>query len=72
MVDIPFDGEKDTGVEPPAIPLSRELVMIRLSLDTTMVGSFGGSGVTHELVWPCPGELGKAWFVLRDEGEVKH
>ena len=36
-----------------------------------MVGSSSGSGATHELVWPCPGELGKAWFVLRDEEEVK-
>ena len=45
--------------------------MIRSSLDTMMVGSSGRSGVTRELVWPCPGESGKAWFVLRDEKEVK-
>ena len=45
--------------------------MIRLSLDTAMAGSSGGSGVTHELVWPCPYEPGKAWSVLRDEEEVK-
>ena len=36
-----------------------------------MAGSSSGSGVTHELVWPCPRELGKAWFVLRDEEVVK-
>ena len=45
--------------------------MIWSSLDTMMVGSSSESGVTHELVWPCPGELGKAWFILRDEEEVK-
>ena len=28
VVDIPFSGEEYTRVEPPAIPLSRELVMI--------------------------------------------
>ena len=27
--------------------------------------------MTHELVWPCPGEPGKAQFILRDEEEVK-
>ena len=60
MADIPFDDEEDTGVEPPAIPPSRELVMIQLSLDTVMAGSSSESGATHESVWPCPGELGKA------------
>ena len=45
--------------------------MIRSSHDTTMVGSSSGSGATHELVWPCPGEPGKAWFILRNEEEVK-
>ena len=28
-------------------------------------------GATHEQVWPCPGEPGKARFILRDEEEVK-
>ena len=70
-VDIPFDGEEDTGVEAPAIPPSRELVMIRSSHDTAMAGSSNGLGATHELVWPCPGEPGKTRFVLRDEDEVK-
>ena len=36
-----------------------------------MDGSSSVSGVTHELVWPCPSESGKAQFVLRDEEEVK-
>jgi len=45
--------------------------MIRSSLDTAMAGSSSRSGVTRELVWPCPGELGKARFILRDEEEVK-
>ena len=71
VADIPFDGEEDTGVEPPAIPPSWELVMIRSSLDTTMAGSSSRSGATREMVWPCPGEPGKAWFVLHDEEEVK-
>ena len=71
VVDIPFDGEENTRVEPPAIPPSRELVMIRSSLDTTMAGSSSGSGVTHELVWPCPSKQGKAQFILHDKEEVK-
>ena len=71
MVDIPFDGEKDIGVEPLAIPSSQELVMIRSSLDTAMAGSFDESGATRDLVCPSPDELGKARFVLRDEEEVK-
>ena len=45
--------------------------MIWSSLDTMMAGSSGGSGVTHELVWPYPGEPKKAWFILRNEEEVK-
>ena len=45
--------------------------MIRSSLDTAMAGSSSGSGVTHELVWPCLDEPGKARFILRDEEEVK-
>ncbi|XP_066316564.1 uncharacterized protein [Miscanthus floridulus] len=36
-----------------------------------MAGSSSMLGVTHELVWPCPDELGKAWFILHDEEEVK-
>ena len=36
-----------------------------------MAGSSIRSGVTHELVWSCPGEPGKARFVLHDEEDVK-
>ena len=54
-VDIPFSDEEDTGVEPPAILPSQELVMIWSSHDIAMVRSSIGSGVTRELVWPCPG-----------------
>ena len=71
MVDIPLSGDEDIEVEQLAILPSWELVMIRSSHDTTMAGSSSGSGVTHELVWPCPDELGKAWFMLRGEEEVK-
>ena len=71
MVDIPFSSEEDIGVEPPAIPPSRKLVMIRSLHDTTMARSSSGSGATRELVWHCLGEPRKARFVLRDEEEVK-
>ena len=70
VVDIPFNGEEDTRVEPPDILSSRELVMIRSSLDTVMAGSFVGSGATHELVWPYPDDPRKARFILRDAEEV--
>ena len=36
-----------------------------------MARSSSKSGATHELLWPCPGKPGKAWFILRDEEEVK-
>ena len=45
--------------------------MIRSSHDTMMAGSSNGLGATHELVWPCPNEPGKARFILHDEEEVK-
>ena len=70
-MDIPFSDEENTEVEPLVIPPSWELVMIRSSHDTAMAGSSSGSGVTHELVWPCPSESRKAQFVLHDEEEVK-
>jgi len=70
-VEIPYSSEVGTGVESLAIPPSRELVMIRSSHDTTMARSSSGSGVTHELVWPCPGESGMARFILHDEEEVR-
>ena len=60
VVDIPFNSEEDTRVEPLAIPPSWELVMIRSSHDTAMDRCSSGSGATYELVWPCSSELGKA------------
>ena len=70
-VDIPFSSEEDTRVELLAILSSWELVMIRSLHDIAMAGSSSGLGATHELVWPCPGVLGKAQFVLHDEEELK-
>ena len=70
-MEIPYSSEAGTGVEPPAIPPSRELGMTQSSHDTMMVRSSSGSRATHELVWPCPGEPGKAQFVLHDEEEVR-
>ena len=69
-MEIPYSSEAGTGVEPPAILPSQELVMIWSSHDIAMAGSSSGSGVTHELVWPCPGDPRKAWFVLYDDKEV--
>ena len=34
-------------------------------------GPSSGSGATHELVWPYPGDPRKAWFILWDEEEVQ-
>ena len=70
-MEIPFSGEENAVVEPPAILPSRELVMIWSSHDATVVGSSSGSRASCELVWPCPGEPRKARFILHDEEEVK-
>ena len=70
IVEIPCSGEASIRVEPPTISPLQELAMIRSSHDIAMAGSSSGLGVTHELVWPCPGDLRKARFVLRDEEEV--
>ena len=45
--------------------------MIQSSHDIALAGSSSGSGATHELVWPCPSDPGKARFILHDEEEVK-
>ena len=71
VVEIPFSDEENTRVEPPVIPLSQELVMIRSSHDTMMARSSSGSGATRELVWPCLGVPRKAQFILHHEEEVK-
>jgi len=70
-VEIPFFGEENAGVEPPAILPSRELVMIRSSHDAVVARSSSESRASRELVWPCPSELGKARFVLHDEEKAK-
>ena len=44
--------------------------MVRSSHDVVVAGSSSGMGETHELVWPCPTNLRKARFVLRDGEEV--
>ena len=44
--------------------------MVRSSHDVAAAGSSSWLGATHELVWPYPGVLRKAQFVLRDEAEV--
>ena len=67
VVDIASNGEEDTGEMPPAVRPSRERSMIPLLVGATMAGSSGGSLATHELVWPHPGELRKAQFILCDE-----
>ena len=59
-----------TRVEPAAIPPSQELAMVQSSHDIAMARSSSGLGVTHELVWPYPGDPRKAWFILHDEEEV--
>ena len=46
----------------------------------TIIGAGGGPvsgrafqwvGATTDLVWPCPGDLRKVRFILRDEDEVQ-
>ena len=59
-------GEAGARLEPPVIPPLQELAVVRSS-----AGPSSGLEVTHELVWPCPGDLRKAWFILRDEEEVQ-
>ena len=65
VVEIPCPGEVGTRVEPPAIPPSHKLAMVRSS-----AGPSSGLGAMHDLVWPCPSDLRRAQFILRDEEEV--
>ena len=44
--------------------------MVQSLHDVAVARSSSGLGATHELVWPCPGDLKKAQFILRDEEEV--
>jgi len=64
--EIPYPSEVGTRVEPPAIPPLHELAVVWSSARPS-----SGSGVTHELVWPCPSDPRKAWFILWDEEEVQ-
>ena len=70
VVEIPYSGEAGAGVEPPTIPPSQELVVVRSSHNVVAARSSSGLGVTRELVWPYPGDPRKAWFILRDREEV--
>jgi len=70
IVEIPCSGEAGARVEPPAILPSQELVVVQSLHDVAVARSSSGLEVTHELVWPCLGDLRKARFILRDKEEV--
>ena len=70
IVEIPCCSKAGARVEPPSIPPSQELAVVRSSHDVAAAGSSSRLGVTHELVWPCLGDPRKAWFVLRNDEEV--
>ena len=70
IVEIPFPSEVGSRVEPPTILPSQELMVVRSSHDVAVAGPSSGLGVTHELVWPYPGDPRKAWFILHDGEEV--
>ena len=70
IVEIPCSDEEGARVEPPAIPSSQELAVVRSSHDVAAAGSSSGLGVTHKLVWPYPSDPRKAWFILRGDEEV--
>ena len=57
-MEIPSDDEADDEVEPPM--LSWELAVVR-----SKAGPSSGLEET-DLVWPCPEDPTKVWFVLRD------
>nr|TKW23676.1 hypothetical protein SEVIR_3G002200v2 [Setaria viridis] len=69
VVDILSDVEEDTGVAQPGVPPSQERAVILASLGAAAARSSGRSGADRELVWPQPGEPGKARFVLHDGKE---
>ncbi|XP_066357595.1 uncharacterized protein [Miscanthus floridulus] len=70
VVEIPYSDEAGTRVEPPAIPPSQELAVVRSSHDVAAARPSNELGATRELVWPYPGDPRKARFILRDEKEV--
>ena len=63
VVEVSSDSEVGDGVEPSAP--SRELVVVQSS-----AGPSSGLGAT-DLVWPCPEDPRKVWFILRDEQELQ-
>ena len=69
-MEIPCSSKEGARVEPPAIPPSQELAVVRSSHDVAAAGSSSGLGATHELVWPCPDDPRKARFILHDKEEV--
>ena len=56
-VETPYPSEAVIGVEP-STP-SQELAVVR-----SLAGPSDGLGATTDLVWPCPSDLRKAWFIL--------
>jgi len=65
IVEIPCSDEAVTRVEPSSVPPSQELAVVRSSAGPSSV-----LGATHDMVWPCPGDPRKVWFILWDEEEV--
>jgi hypothetical protein len=57
IVEVSFDGESGDRVEP--LTPSQELSLVRSS-----AGPSSELGATTDLVWPCPVELRKVWFIL--------
>ena len=63
VVDIPSDDEADDVAEPPMS--SWELAVVQ-SEDGPSGGLLEG-----DLEWPCPEDLAKVWFILRDAQECQ-
>ena len=62
-MEIPSDDEADDEVEPPM--LSWELAVVRSEARPS-------SGLEEtDLVWPCPEDPTKVWFILRDSQECQ-
>ena len=61
-VEIPYPGEVGTRVEPLAILLLQELVLVRSSGEPS-----SRSEATTNLVWPCLNDPRKVQFILQDE-----
>ena len=59
VVEVSSDGEAGDRMEPSAP--SWELVVVQ-----SLTRPSSGLGAT-DLVWPCPKDPRKVWFILRDE-----